>query len=514
MKSLSRFLNPSKLTSRLVQNEARLPDDLILEVASVLSEISPGHVLNLSLLSRRTFELVTPVLYQSIVLQCNDHIIPALKSLKKRPDLAHHVKVLIVRPNQRIWTLNSEFRKLDEDEVIRLIEKLAPSLANLHTFVWDGKAFPAHDDIWLSLRKLCPNLKNLGTVIREFADCTTDLFPFSQMFRFIELQSFSLTIRTSRKRGHLRTNTPATFVSEWFWKFLTDNTTMTEISLKTKGYPYLLGSRINIAPLFKAQYPNLRSLSLGNFRVLIDSTVPDTAYPEFERFLGCHQALESLAVCSYRNSPTSWPLLPSLRRLQAPGEATFFLKETISSITQLDMPWCSLRAWDDPDILFNQSFATGLSSLSTFLRSSDPTVQRSEMDIILNVKTLRFLDVTCRIQGSPLPAIFLESSPRPELETLKLTMVADEDFEPENTSFIATDIFRHNPHLRSLTLRYTEKRQAAYSNTSFCWTDFPEHPFIQVAKFDKLQSRPVVTAQDIVVSKRSRRTSRYYTTQI
>lgn len=135
--------------------------------------------------SRRLNTLLAPVLYSTVELKTNKHCKTALISFAKRPEIAQHIRRLIVRVNSMEWTSPEE--EVDEDLVATLIAKLSSHLGGLEAFEWDGLEM-AHDDLWSSLRTKyvssyptpdvqkrgslfphgsCRNLKRIGTSIGE-----------------------------------------------------------------------------------------------------------------------------------------------------------------------------------------------------------------------------------------------------------------------------------------------------------------------------------------------------------
>jgi hypothetical protein len=77
----------------------------------------------------------------------------------RRPELAHYVQRLILRPTHLLVASQSTAEV--ELSIARAMELLAPSLLCLHTFLWDGLEMPA-EFIWSSLqtRYLYPTYNN------------------------------------------------------------------------------------------------------------------------------------------------------------------------------------------------------------------------------------------------------------------------------------------------------------------------------------------------------------------
>lgn len=82
-------------------------------------------------------------------MRSTHHCKATLKLLVQRPDITRFIRKLVVRPNLFEWAIPEE--QLSEFWVSGLIERMAPNLPLLHTFIWDGIEMPS-DKIWTTLR--------------------------------------------------------------------------------------------------------------------------------------------------------------------------------------------------------------------------------------------------------------------------------------------------------------------------------------------------------------------------
>ncbi|KAJ7645388.1 hypothetical protein B0H17DRAFT_450243 [Mycena rosella] len=128
-----------------------LPYDILL---LILAHLPRNYILTLCLLSRSMFDLLVPPLYASVDLKTSSACRATLSSKRLfEPNMAAHMRKLIVRPNHpSCWARTNE-PAVDESWVADTLARLASSghLANLHTFIWDGMESPS-DSLWLALR--------------------------------------------------------------------------------------------------------------------------------------------------------------------------------------------------------------------------------------------------------------------------------------------------------------------------------------------------------------------------
>ncbi|KAJ7196081.1 hypothetical protein GGX14DRAFT_673800 [Mycena pura] len=89
---------------------------------------------------------LAPELYRTMRLRSSSACEAGLRLLR-RPDLCAHVRKLALRPNYLSWSARGT--SISENWVASMVCSIAPSLANLRTFDWDGGA------------ESCPELKEL-----------------------------------------------------------------------------------------------------------------------------------------------------------------------------------------------------------------------------------------------------------------------------------------------------------------------------------------------------------------
>lgn len=93
--------------------------------------------------------MLLPALYASVEYKGPKRCIERLEFLISRPELAHYIRKLILRPSHLLTTSQSAVEA--ESSIARAMELLAPNLRSLHTFIWDGLEMP-EDRIWATLR--------------------------------------------------------------------------------------------------------------------------------------------------------------------------------------------------------------------------------------------------------------------------------------------------------------------------------------------------------------------------
>lgn len=146
-----------------------------------------------------------PALYDTVTLKSSRNCRVTLEMLRKRRDICGFIRKLAVRPNYYLaWPKPDE--QLSEAWVADMIEEISMDLKTMHTFDWDGLELPK-DTLWTRLRLKyvsprplhigacspsgsCPQLKSVFSNVG-----TQPLDPFSALFEFTDLTSFSLIVR-------------------------------------------------------------------------------------------------------------------------------------------------------------------------------------------------------------------------------------------------------------------------------------------------------------------------------
>ena len=91
--------------------------------------------------SKYIFTGVVPCLYEIVVLVGVEQCIQTLEMLFRHPDIARHVRKLVVRTGT------------NGSDISSVVRKVALRFDALNTFEWDGEEMP-EEDIWFALRML------------------------------------------------------------------------------------------------------------------------------------------------------------------------------------------------------------------------------------------------------------------------------------------------------------------------------------------------------------------------
>ncbi|KAJ7439415.1 hypothetical protein B0H11DRAFT_2293462 [Mycena galericulata] len=261
-----------------------LPEDVLREV---VEDMSPADMLNLSLTSSHVRALLIPELYRTMQLRSSRACASGLRMLAKRPALCAHVTKLAVRPNYYLaWPTPDT--PLNESWVAEMIRAIAPRLTRLRIFDWDGLEMP-RDELWLTLRKSCPELKELYSNVGY-----EPLNPESELFKFSDLASFSLSVRHGlRDLSPLPFPTPEPLPPQLWTMLLTRCTTLTELTLTS----FSASARLfDLSPLPSARFPLLTSLTLGTFGYSHQFDLDILPAAPFRVFLAAHPALGYLRL--------------------------------------------------------------------------------------------------------------------------------------------------------------------------------------------------------------------------
>ncbi|KAJ6625876.1 hypothetical protein B0H10DRAFT_2211745 [Mycena sp. CBHHK59/15] len=401
------------------------PGDLLVEIATYLE--SRSDILSLCLISKSFFSEIAPVLYQSVVLNSAQQCTSTLAMLKRRKDIARHVRELTIRP-RRSKKHASNYLEDSRTSSVAVAEIAASRcLDALSKFAWCHDEGAHHEEMWLALRMCCPQLRYLSTSIGSF-------FPSSShLFNFTDLLGFSIYL-TPRFYEHntdifLDEERPA---SKKLWDMLFKRCPNLE-ELVIEGYSSFPA---DARCLVDGRWPNLHKLSLGD--ISVDRTVvasPTTKCP-FITFLEAHTELQSLGLSRHNIDPTQ---LISLDR------DTLKLTEfsgTLPQVQALPHIYSSLKSltFRDPfaQYLVHASLAVDSGSILRTLTSSCPHLQHLELACIR--KTSFQLDTFAKA----LPTFR-------RLRSLKLTLVSTGDL---SLAAGGSRIARANPRLQHFTLTH------------------------------------------------------------
>ncbi|KAJ6536457.1 hypothetical protein DFH09DRAFT_1179029 [Mycena vulgaris] len=303
-----------------------LPEDVL---HTVVDQLSPIDILNLSLTSSHVRTLLVPALYRTVSLRSSRTCGSGLRMLANRPEFCAHVRKLTVRPNYYLaWPAPDS--AVSERCVAQAIERLAPTLTWLRSFDWDGCEMPP-DFLWHALRTSCPDLTELFTNVGY-----QPLYPESELFKFSALTNFSLSVRHGL--GEVELFPPHEELPPCLWTMLIERCpNLTELTICSFSASQRL---FDLTPLTSGRWPLLSSLTLGAFGYNTDFTLAGPPVG-FDVFLAAHSGLSYLRLAwNFKRwmSPDDLPPLvlpPALEEFS--GVAQQLVSVSVKSITTLDL---------------------------------------------------------------------------------------------------------------------------------------------------------------------------------
>ncbi|KAF7316757.1 DNA binding protein Ncp1 [Mycena chlorophos] len=314
--SLKLLLNAKSAPEKQNATFTTLPEELLLETAQHLPSVD---LLSLVLTNTRFLRIFLPTLYADVDLRSSAQCENTLTFLLANTHMCGCIKSLVVRPNNEEWIHTQSSMREIESWVVVTIKQLAPHLANLSRFVWDGKELPKYDVVWKSLRECC-DLRQVGVVIGlgDFTFQSRKVMPVkSSLFGFENLTAFTLRVKQMVPSS---LHPPFDELPQELWSMLYRCTNLQQLTIDTDNERY-----IDVRPLFEGQWPCLRELVIGDF-VLLDSfgTVEGTNNGlAMANFLARHPSLERLTLHQLEGwyFPLSIKLpataLPNLRHFSA-----------------------------------------------------------------------------------------------------------------------------------------------------------------------------------------------------
>ncbi|KAJ7576733.1 hypothetical protein C8J56DRAFT_1117159 [Mycena floridula] len=503
-------------------NSQSIPDDILLQIGVVLNAECPGDALQMAVTSRRMFQLIIPVIYASAIFRCNNHCQQGLEFLLKHPYVAPYIRKLKVRCNSPLWRRKPDLRFVNEARFIQQLEKLAPNLLNLDTFIWEGQQMPERDDFWMILRESCPNLRHLGITVRQHkgGKVEPEILANSQVFGFRRLVSFTIVINVSYKLWQQTHRLPArTYpLPPRFWDFLGQNTDLEELNIETYHSSRISDSLADVAPLFELHFPKLRRLSLGSFRQLIPSSevgfaiIPQLpndvtleARAKFIRFLDRHLSLERIySGWDRHRTDNPWPVLPSLTDLGCmmplvTRRANEFKFGGVSDATNLKsiklLPSSGTSSWSD---FYYAECLPNLTELTLWVQGPTYRVISGFRNYHPNLRYLDISSDTNDDSGKELALDAFSALSLPDnLSTLRITTRHRND---SNMARHAVLIFRNTPSLRNLTIRYFPLNAPLFANFGFD----------RVGRFQRSSRDPFVIAHEVFISAKGKRVDLRY----
>ncbi|KAJ7436002.1 hypothetical protein B0H11DRAFT_2207375 [Mycena galericulata] len=319
-----------------------LPEDVLREV---VEDMSPADMLNLSLTSSHVRALLIPELYRTMQLRSSRACASGLRMLAKRPALCAHVTKLAVRPNYYLaWPTPDT--PLNESWVAEMIRAIAPRLTRLRIFDWDGLEMP-RDELWFTLRKSCPELKELYSNVGY-----EPLDPESELFKFSDLASFSLSVRHGlRDLSPLPFPPPEPLPPQLWTMLLTRCAPLTSLTLTS----FSASARLfDLSPLPPARFPLLTALTLGTFGYSPHFALDILPAAPFRAFLAAHPDLGYLRVgwnfkrwMSPEDVPSIAPDAPGIEDEYAPAAKLAAFSGIIQQLTSpLGTPLTALTTLD------------------------------------------------------------------------------------------------------------------------------------------------------------------------
>jgi len=266
---------------------AAAPGDLLLEIAAHLD--CRRDVFNFCLTNNRFFTTVSSILYTSVTLYSAEQCSTTLKMLTRRPEIARHVRELVVKPGHPSSSTSVDNQYFQSARASAAVRDVAMSkvLDALVRFTWDFDDVPLHDDMWFALRVCCGQLRYVGASIG-----TRMPVLHSHLFDFVDLQGFSLHLKRAFFDSHLDDEDQA--FSRPFWNMLSRCPDLQELVIDGVS-PFPVDARA----LASFRWPSsLRRLVLGDVAVdWLPGDAPDLGSKSpFIEFLEAHPKLCSLGL--------------------------------------------------------------------------------------------------------------------------------------------------------------------------------------------------------------------------
>ncbi|PBK95600.1 hypothetical protein ARMGADRAFT_1011430 [Armillaria gallica] len=426
------------------------PGDLLLEIASHLD--CRLDLFNLCLTSSRIFTNVSSVLYTDVVLNSVDQCVATLAMLRRRPDVARHVRKLVVRPRRKgFYGFNFKDSALISAAVRDVVS--CQRLDALTTFCWEDEELPYHDDMWFALRMCCSQLKYIKTSIGSFLPNTN-----AHVFDFRHLYGFSLTLTRSfyefRADGFI-INEAHPLASRLWDMLIKWSPDLEELEIEgSSPFP------VDVHRLLDGHWPKLRKLSLGD--VVLDWSLPSTPAGKrpFICFLEEHPDLQSLKLSKHNIHSAH------LSTLDAPDLKLLSFSGTMQQLQALpDLHYSSIQSVTFTEPMHTRditavAIASVLHSLTSLLNLKVAFHLHSMYDsgnllrsLVASCPRLEHLQLTCTQK----PSFQLDSFSKAikgflRLRSLDLAIVRYPGDDTLSTG--AERIAMSNPRLKSFTLTF------------------------------------------------------------
>ncbi|KAL1695456.1 hypothetical protein GGG16DRAFT_109124 [Schizophyllum commune] len=269
-----------------------LPADILAEISIYLDCVDLQSVV---VLSNHIYDSVAPVLYRHVVLKSFEKCRTTLNMLSRRPDIARHVRSLLVSPRslQRARHVFSDSAVISD--MVRMLAA-SKTLVSLSKFIWADEELPFYDDMWFALRAGCEGLKYVGTTIGSYSPTSR-----SNLFDFTDLTGFSLQLEPSFYNDNLHLSLDHFFDMDYgltrpLWEMLMNKCPNLE-ELRIEGRSLF---PVDVNRLTDGRWPKLRTLVLGDVSAdwaprgaLMTNKRP------FAEFLEAHPSLEHLELSQH-----------------------------------------------------------------------------------------------------------------------------------------------------------------------------------------------------------------------
>ncbi|KAJ7163560.1 hypothetical protein C8R43DRAFT_919210 [Mycena crocata] len=441
---------PSTTTVRIA-SFGSTPGDLLLEIAGYLD--CRSDLLSLCLTSKSFFSDIAPALYQSVVLTSTQQCSSTLAMLKRRTDIARHVRELIIRRSRsNNYHDQSDQSVLNSRAASAAVAEIAASrcLDALSKFTWCDDEIAYHEEMWLALRMCCPRLRYLSTSIGAY-------FPSSShLFNFTDLLGFSIYLAPgfyeNNNESLLDEERPP---SKKLWDMLFKRCPNLE-ELVIEGYSSFPA---DARCLVDGRWPNLQKLALGDISIdwNLDASSPAAKCP-FITFLEAHTELQSLGL-SRHNFDSS-----QLSTLDRDALKLASFSGTLSQLQALSHSYSSLKSLTFRDPVWSRDVTTMtissvLQQLTSLTELNISFMLHSPYDsssilraLVSSCPHLETLELSCIRKTSFQLDAFAKALPAfRRLRSLALTLVPAGDL---SLAAAGARIARSNPRLRDFTLTF------------------------------------------------------------
>jgi hypothetical protein len=238
---------------------------------------------------------IQPELYSTVSLTSAQQCVSTLAMLHRRPDIARHVRKLVIRPDRNSHTAHED-RKAASASVLDLAA--SKRLDALQAFEWDGEEMAPIDDMWFALRIGCPLLRYIGTTIGFHL-----IARHSQLCDFSNLHGFSIKLKSGFYHDYadffLQEDHPTL---QSFWDMLVEKCPDLQ-QLEVSGSASSSSEFTVVRSLLQGRWPRLRKLSLGDVSVDPQVPMPGTVHP-FVTFLEEHPSLQVIHLSRHNVHPS------------------------------------------------------------------------------------------------------------------------------------------------------------------------------------------------------------------